>query len=373
MNHLRDGLDVQRAEEIVQVLEHRLGHVGELEDAAIQRVHAVPRADPRGALAGRPERVFQLKFAGRIRQRGQHPVQQRVDHAGRFGGLERVVGQRQELLHIAHQVGAKDVLGCHHHGRADLRHHESVDPTGQGSTCVMGGVVRQQSFVLHVLLVDVAEQRHPQHRRAHAVRHDVDLGGTGGPDDVLCRQRDVGKADLLERPRVACGGHAGAGAQVDDPHVAAFVAQVLRQAARQRRVRERGAAGAVAVDQQHRRLGVPGSAVAGQAKHHRRAHRKTGRVGGNGAGAKLDHLGRRQARHRAGQALRRACRRGIGLAKTPGVNLDQDAHEVQRERGQVDQRGRVVLLVQQVQQGHLLFGQVGQLQAQHRRLQRRVL
>ena len=258
-NRLRDRLDRQGPEQLVDVLEHARGHVAQAERASVERVDAVTRAAEGGAPPWQ-QRVLEEELAGRVGHRGEAAVEQAGggDRDGRRIGAagparevvraEAVVAHAEEVTQVVHRVRPEHVGRAELDRRACLRQHDAAEPAGQ----------RIELRAARAVVVVGAHHRHAEHRRAHAVGDHVDraLAGAFGPTlraDALERERDVAKGDVLEAPVADRARQPGARAQVDHPDVAPQCAQPAHQVRAHRRMGVGGAARAVAV-QQHDRI-----------------------------------------------------------------------------------------------------------------------
>ena len=339
VDHLGHRLNTQRAEKVVDAAEHIFRQVRQREGPRIQRIHAVARANPWRELAQWPQRILQPVFRSRHGEGRQRAVKQLIGQRRLADGTERIVVELQKIAHVTHPVRPQHIGRAQHHDRANLRKHHPADFCAE--------------IVFRLTGAAGGKYRHREHRCAHAMRNHIQLFLCGCGQHVIDGDRYVVHRHILERPVTTGGGHARARAQVQDPHIALGVAQGLGEAIRHRAMGVGGAAGAVAVDQQHGTCGGSrGLPVAGQPDLDRRFARARLIQG------QPLNLRRWQSRYLARQARSRPDQWRIGFSKRQRVNLQHHAQHVQHKRCQVDQRGNAVLLAHEPQQGHLLARQV---------------
>ena len=136
VNHLRHRLDAERAEEVVDVIEHVDGHVGQAERACVQGIHPVPAGRPGQRDSGRPERVFEAELAraDTARSRGSRSRKLPPRAELLLDRPERVVGERQEMPDPAHEIGAEHVRRVSFMTRSDLRKDDPADASCSASS-----------------------------------------------------------------------------------------------------------------------------------------------------------------------------------------------------------------------------------------------
>ena len=334
LHGLLERPEVDVAEHVAEGVEHRLIEVLVLEQPAEHPSRPVAVGDVGARFARRPQ-VVPGTLRRRVRIGRERPVEQRVLPVG--AAVHCAVHEVRQ--HVAPQRGGDmraEFVGLR---QRDQRPH------------------LQQHGASHLPRKLACERRGAEHRRADAVRDDVEFLAAGRRQYTFHDCRNVLDGHLVQCPLVERRWHCDAGAQLRHPDVEALVREVAHEVAIQFRMSELDSARTEAVDEQHRRPVATRLLAIARERQHQTCRCPRGRD----RHAVALHL---QPFERAGHAP--AFPFGVlffvfGQMEAPEVHFQHNARHEQRDGGGIHHRAGQVRLADDLELGRETAEQMQQV------------